>query len=562
MDYSLFEDVASRKRKSIWGDIYKRPDEHLGDIGRGLLEQYNKLGPSWLERAKTESDKDAAAFQEGGVPAMLKRDPSESVDLAGAFGVDNIPGISLATRGSKLPRVPEVFHGSGSPAEYVRPNLPPPTHDLGIHASVNPNIPIDYAYKHVNEYPLNFFEGYNNYDASHPVDFMSGKRFDDPDVAWPRIKPYLLDTKNALQFPDDAIKWNHPESVVSTLARHMRQGYVAPRGLLSDMYNISGSDKMWQDQFIPMLKDKGYDSLYYPHWDSVASKNKYNSFMGFDSEQFIPRYSKEAEQLIKERGIKSAIKDVKDYEPYEGKFETLGGWTIPRGVLKKPDEIESLVRLPRKNTVNWWDDPESSISKMMAAEKTKQDAVAKQYNQWVQNKQKNNPNSPTYGFSEEAMQKVLDLNELAAKTNMPTAEYNKLFDELKNSKSYGPPPSDTTLGMIKWKQDELKDLLNKGKIKFSEFDTKYQELEAKKDQHYGEMIANKSNAAKSDILDDYFDENSYGHQHAKPEGILDTKAPIPKTPTLASAIKSSLSPEALDKIVEMQKQMAKMKFKK
>lgn len=477
----------------------RKPKSILDLLGSALSSDFSRLGtniwdaaasPSRLVNAHMGEYQPGASVQD--MPQTMKQLPETAMNIVGTPGME-VPGVTLNSGvrlPKKLPPLPEVLHGSGSPAEYVRPAVPPPTHDLGIHATVNPNIPIPYAFKHVDDNPLNYFEGFSGYGDK--TDFMSGMKFDDPNAAWPRVKPYLLDTKNTLQFPADAVKWNQPEPVIQSLASQMRQGFTAPRGLLSDMYNISKSDKMWQDQFIPMLKDKGYDSLWYPHFDQGTSQSKYNTFMGFDPEQFIPRYSPEASQLIKERGVRGAIKNPRDYEPYEGVFETIPPWTMPKGILKPPDEIESLVRLPSKNTVNWWEDPNSPLSKIAQKEEAERQAYLKQvadFNKQASLKASKNPNAPTYGFSEEAMQKVFDLNELAAKTNMPTAEYNKLFNELKESKSYGPSTNDTVLNMVKWKQEELKGWLDKGKISALEYIAELNKLEAKKDQHYGGMVS-------------------------------------------------------------------------
>src|SRR4249919_2673753 len=59
-------------------------------------------------------------------------------------GLGAIPGTSLATR--RLPRVLGTYHGTGVPTEYGMPKMPPPTHDIGFHTSVDPTIARGYAY--------------------------------------------------------------------------------------------------------------------------------------------------------------------------------------------------------------------------------------------------------------------------------------------------------------------------------------------------------------------------------------------------------------------------------
>ena len=196
---------------------------------------------------------------------------------------------------------------------------------------------------------------------------MSGKVFGAPGTADPRIKPVLTDARSALEFPGDAIKWNEPEGVINTLRDAMKEGFIAPKGLLSDFHNISSSNKMWQDQFTPMLKDKGYDSLWYPHMDSATGRETFNTFMAFDPKQVVHRYSPEGRELIKKRGVIDPItKGLKDFDPDEGKFFGVPSWDLPRGILKPTPEIESLVKSPSRNTRQWWEDPNSPLSKTEA----------------------------------------------------------------------------------------------------------------------------------------------------------------------------------------------------
>jgi hypothetical protein len=257
-------------------------------------------------------------------------------------GAESVLGAGLIR---KQPPLISVLHGTGSPAEFGRPTLPPATHDLGIHATISPNIAEEYAYPK-----------YGN-DPSK-TDMMSGMKFNAPNAADVRIKPFLGDFQSALRYPEDAVKWNNPDNVINALESNMRRGFTTPRGLLEDMYNISSSPKTWQDQFVPMLKDKGYDSLIYPH----AGSKGYNTFMGFGPEQFIPRFSPEGISLATERGIAS---------PKYKWNEDVGGyiapsWKFPKGVLSDPTAVESLVKDPRKNTFQWWDEnaPSSKIKEI------------------------------------------------------------------------------------------------------------------------------------------------------------------------------------------------------
>jgi len=480
---------------------YKRPDEYLGDVGRGILSQYQDYfdpftkddsGKYYAEQPLAPPTEKTPQVTKDWLPnALAATDIASTVLPQGLLGkgalaavkgvsaaTNAVPGISLASsilglgaRRRTLPPVTEVFHGTGSPAEYVRPNLPPPEHDLGIHTSVNPNISASYAFKH---------------DMGTPdVDFMSGKRFDDPDAAGPRLKSFLMDARKALVYPQDAVKWNTPDNVVRYLADSMRQGFVAPRGLLSDMHNISASDKMWQDQFIPMLKDRGYDSMIYPHHDNVFGGSPYNSFMTFDPEQLTPTYSREGQQLAKNRGIKGAIKDVSDFDPEEGAFQTLGNWAMPKGILKKESEIESLVRLPSKNTSHWWENPNSPLSKIEAKEKADFEDHLKK--------------------TAEADKKFIEFHQQEA------AKHGGSYTP--SLPTGGPSSQQAALNMIKWEQGKVAGLFHGGKISKSEYDDKVKYFESLKDQYYGQMVSDSAlgkpvpknlvDLSKKQLVDEY-----------------------------------------------------------
>jgi len=447
---------------------YKRPDEYLGDVGRGILSQYQDYfdpftkddsGKYYAEQPLAPPTEKTPQVTKDWLPnALAAADIATTVLPQGmlakgatAAATHTLPSLASTIMGigrRKLPPMVEVLHGTGSPVEYVRPKLPPPEHDLGIHTTINPNITTGYAFKHD-----------TGGIGDETVDFMSGKKFGDLDAAGPRVKPFLMDAKSALTYPTDAIKWNDPNRVVGALAKEMRQGFVAPRGLLSDLHNISSSDKMWQDQFIPMLKDKGYDSLTYPHYDPGGGSTKYNTMMAFDPEQLTPRYSPEAERLIKERGIKGAIKDVSDFDMEEGVFRGVPHWAMPQGVLKKPSEIESLVRVPSKNTFHWWEDPNSPLSKIEAKEKADFEKSLKE--------------------TADADKKFMEFHKQEA------AKHGIAYEPV----SPGPVSSqNAALNMLKWEQEKLKTLLGKGKINDLEYKNKFDYYENLKDQHYGKMV--------------------------------------------------------------------------
>lgn len=262
-------------------------------------------------------------------------------------------------RPKKPPPLIGVLHGTGAPSEFERLALPPATHDLGIHATIDP-VATD-LYTRTKGKP-------------GEKDFFSGKDFGDPDRAGPRTKPFLGDFQSSLKYPTDAVKWNEPGNVITGLEDHMRAGFVAPRGLLEDMYNIS-TPKTWQDQFIPMMKDRGYDSLLYPHM--AEGGPKYNTFMGFSPDQFIPRFSPEGLKLAEERGVVNPLKRDRHVEWNDKGREKIvtSPYKLPQSILAKPKEIESLVKDPRKNTAQWWDES-APPSKLKEIDETYTTALA------------------------------------------------------------------------------------------------------------------------------------------------------------------------------------------
>jgi hypothetical protein len=233
-------------------------------------------------------------------------------------------------RARRAPPVIGAFHGTGAPVDFTKFRAPPPTHDIGVHSTIEPYVSSHYS---------------GDFDPS--INFNKAKFIERPtdpaEAAGGRTMPVVLDIRNALRYPRDAIKWNVPENVIGPLETAMRSGFVAPRGLLSDMYNIAGSEKVWQRDFVPMLKERGYDSIFYPH-AAADPRPKYNTFATLDPESTVARFTPEGQKLIAERGIREPIRQYWGHEP----------WSIPQGILKKPEEIETLVKDPKRNTAQWW----------------------------------------------------------------------------------------------------------------------------------------------------------------------------------------------------------------
>jgi len=302
------------------------------------------------------------------------------------IGTGGIAGVPLKSgevalgSGILRPKPPPmvcVIHGTPVPTEYSRAKNPPPTHDLGTHVSVDPSITSGYALAGV---------GPNKQRWVPTPEEMA--------AAGPRNKPFLGDFRSALRYPQDAIKWNEPTNVINLLQDEMRKGFKAPRGLLEDLHNIGKSEDVWQRDLIPMLQKRGHDSLFYPHVSEnvVGNRKKYNTFMSFDPEnQLIPRYSPEGQKLIQERGVRNPIEygaTAENWGPDFSKHDSMK-WSVPRGVLHKPTEIETLRKLPKENTAKWWEDSSSGMGKIH------EDMVQKELNA-AQDQAKINQQSKVY----------------------------------------------------------------------------------------------------------------------------------------------------------------------
>lgn len=88
-------------------------DPGVGADWPGLIDMIrNRLGPSWLDRAQGQTQRDIAAFQTGGVPALMA-DTTETQDLAGGFG-----GTTKSVGGRAAKAAPSIAETAAQPTFF------------------------------------------------------------------------------------------------------------------------------------------------------------------------------------------------------------------------------------------------------------------------------------------------------------------------------------------------------------------------------------------------------------------------------------------------------------
>jgi len=279
--------------------------------------------------------------------------------LPATTGVASVPGISLASGLRRPPPALEVYHGTGVPKMYeAAEGFKPSIRDVGVSTTIDPDI----ASFHANR-------------------LRSEIR---PEAMKPRIIPSVADVKSSLKFPAvDPADWTRADAVIGSLEEAARKGKSLPKGMLSDFESIEKQTGGFKKNLIPALKEKGFDSVYFPHLSPAGERLKYNSFLTFDPKQVVPKFSEEGRELVKERGIHPAMKkrayDADDRLDAEGKLvkgrrgET---WQLPKGILKpySDEMVSGKELLPR--FIQRWDEKHAKEIERSHAHKI---AVAKKF---------------------------------------------------------------------------------------------------------------------------------------------------------------------------------------
>jgi hypothetical protein len=183
-------------------------------------------------------------------------------------------GGGFAGSTGKPPPMIGGYHGTVAPQNFKR--FKKSEVDLGTHFADNPDVAVQYAL------------------GTTTGDFGGLTQ-------GARTIPVVADIRKPLNYPTDPINWGVGDWVIKGVTDSMNRGYKPPRGLLEDMFAAERSG--WEKNFVPMLKDRGHDSVLYPHATNPIMEAQPNSYMALDPKQVTPRLSPKGQELIKARGI-------------------------------------------------------------------------------------------------------------------------------------------------------------------------------------------------------------------------------------------------------------------
>lgn len=250
-----------------------------GQMASGMLATQPTVPGTW-------SDEDEARQQ-----ATQKTAMSRANDLAGLAMTGGIPsgspGVSL-TSGVNLypPKAVGGYHATAVPEIFDK--FKKSDRDVGTHFTTNPYIATEYSMGDFS--PFGFMGGWGN-------------KFKKEDAV-PRTYPVVADIKKALKLPiDPGGNWADSEAFLDAMKYSMENGLRFPKGILRDLEVAGNSPGGWHKNLLPMLQDRGYDAVKYPHLEIPnVWPDRYNSYMVLDPSQIAPRFHPEGQEIIKRRG--------------------------------------------------------------------------------------------------------------------------------------------------------------------------------------------------------------------------------------------------------------------
>jgi hypothetical protein len=290
-----------------WLDgMFRMPEEQAQGQVRGLL---SGVANSVVDTVKTPGNlmkpnpypagsEEESWYNDQRSKAETQWAPEMGLNLMGTGGIVGVPvkGAEQALGSGILRKKPVIggYHGTVAPEQFS--NFKPSEVDMGTHFTTNPNVSAQYSLRSHSEPFVKLTEG-------------------------ARTVPVVGDVKNPLKYPMDPINWKDSEGIIEGLKDSIKfQGFKAPKGILEDFSKAESSAGGWEKNFIPMLKDRKYDSVVYPHTVGPYGGSTLNSYMALDPGQVKMRFSPEGQELIKERGVIEPGKklhgimgDVKDW---------------------------------------------------------------------------------------------------------------------------------------------------------------------------------------------------------------------------------------------------------
>jgi len=285
-----------------------------------LMPDYSGVGEAMPEHIGRERIMDPIVGAGTSLATLPQRAMGASADAVGTgtynpgpaietvlstMGVGPLAGVSAggkeAVLGAGLIRKNPLtggYHGTNSPIDYSSFARSPI--DIGTHFATNPNIATAYAAGKIN-----------------PETFSG---------AGPRVIPVVGDINKAAHFPTNPPNWKDPEQVLRQLEIAKGKSSIP----VSDIKRAAAAPGDWENNFFNLYRDRGYDALKYPHYDT-----KVDSYMAFNPEQVIPRFSEKGQALIEERGVTLPSRKLNWDPPESSFFDVPESMTAPKNALRE-----------------------------------------------------------------------------------------------------------------------------------------------------------------------------------------------------------------------------------
>ena len=268
-----------------------------GMLASGELEVKPSVPGQW-------SDVDEATRQ--ATQGEVANRTTDLADLAMTGGVGT-PGVSLASGFTlRPPKALAGYHGTTAPELFSK--FKTSDKDIGVHFTTNPNLAAEYSIGDISPFA---------YGGAHGGMFSSPEKWPEHVVVAAkqehealagRTYPVVADVNKALKLPlDPGGNWSYPEGLLQSMAARAQydDAFRFPKGILRDLEEADKASGGWHKNLVPMLQDRGYDAVKYPHMETPNTRgggDRYNSYMIMDPNKIAPRFSPEGQEIIARRG--------------------------------------------------------------------------------------------------------------------------------------------------------------------------------------------------------------------------------------------------------------------